>query len=59
MESTIDNVWLHVKKTIDEKVQEAGQTGMDATADAAIKRQILQVAKPDSPVRGLLCKYFQ
>lgn len=56
LESTIENIWLHIKKSIEERIKEAGQAPMDPTAEIALKTQILQIAKSDSPVRSLLCK---
>lgn len=58
LEDTIENVWLHINKTIDDKLKSLDQAKMDDNSETALKNQILQIAKPDSPVRSLLWQRF-
>lgn len=57
MEDTIESVWLHIKSVLDTRLTELNQTIDEATTET-LKNQVLQIAKTDSPVRGLLWKRF-
>lgn len=57
LQDTIENVWLHIKKTIEDKLRTLEQPNMDDATETSLKSQILQIASPDSPVRTLLCKF--
>ncbi|XP_053688836.1 T-complex protein 11-like protein 1 isoform X2 [Sabethes cyaneus] len=56
LDDTIENVWLHVRSVIANRLQELNQPKMDETLESTLKTQILQIAKKESPVRNLLWK---
>lgn len=56
LDDTIENVWLHVRSVIANRLQELNQPKMDDTLESTLKTQILQIAKKESPVRNLLWK---
>uniref|UniRef100_A0A336M248 CSON010742 protein n=1 Tax=Culicoides sonorensis TaxID=179676 RepID=A0A336M248_CULSO len=57
LEDTIESIWLHIKSVIHTRIQELNQS-LDETVETTLKNQILQVGKPESPVRILLWKRF-
>ncbi|XP_055526010.1 T-complex protein 11-like protein 1 isoform X2 [Wyeomyia smithii] len=56
LDDTIENVWLHVRSVITNRLQELNQPKLDETLESTLKTQILQIAKKESPVRNLLWK---
>lgn len=58
LEDIIDSIWLHVKTVINKYLKEKSLDEMDEKTENALRTPIKQIAKIDSPVGSLMCKYF-
>ncbi|EAT47425.1 AAEL001446-PA, partial [Aedes aegypti] len=56
LDDNIENIWLHVRSVIVTRLQELNQSKLDEPVESALKTQILQIAKKESPVRNLMWK---
>lgn len=56
LDDNIENIWLHVRSVIATRLQELNQSKLDESVESALKTQILQIAKKESPVRNLMWK---
>jgi hypothetical protein len=56
LSDALENVWLQIKTVITSRLQELKQPEIDEQTENTIKHNILQIAKPDSSVRTLMCK---
>lgn len=56
LDDIIENIWLHVRSVIQNRLTDLGQPKMDEALESTLKTQILQIAKKESPVRNLLWK---
>ncbi|XP_062537087.1 T-complex protein 11-like protein 1 isoform X2 [Armigeres subalbatus] len=56
LDDNIENIWLHVRSVIAARLQELHQAKLEEAVESALKTQILQIAKKESPVRNLMWK---
>lgn len=56
LDDNIENIWLHVRSVIAARLQEVNQPKLNEAVESALKAQILQIAKKESPVRNLMWK---
>lgn len=52
----LESVWLEMRKVIGKYREEQQQAALDEATEQALKAQVLQLAKKDSPVRSLMWK---
>uniref|UniRef100_U5EVV9 Putative sok1 kinase belonging to the ste20/sps1/gc kinase family n=1 Tax=Corethrella appendiculata TaxID=1370023 RepID=U5EVV9_9DIPT len=52
LDNMIENIWLHIKTVINDRLK----IKFDESAESTIKTQILQISKLESPVRNLIWK---
>lgn len=58
IENVIESVWLHLKTVINKYLREKNVSEMDEKMENTLREPIRQIAKVDSPVRLLMCKYM-
>jgi hypothetical protein len=52
----MENIWIQIKTVINKRLEEISQCSLDEQAEVTLRNHVMQIVKPDAPVRALMWK---